>query len=45
VETLKFLAGVESPAPLLRLYDGAASEFRHLGVSKRPDCPVCVANT
>ncbi|NCF15717.1 MAG: molybdopterin-synthase adenylyltransferase MoeB [Gammaproteobacteria bacterium] len=45
VETLKFLAGVDSPAPLLRLYDGVASEFRHLGVSKRPDCPVCVANT
>jgi adenylyltransferase/sulfurtransferase len=41
VETLKFLAGVAAPAPLLRLYDGTASEFRHLGVSKRPDCPVC----
>ena len=41
VETLKFLAGIASPAPLLRLYDGTASEFRHLGVSKRPDCPTC----
>ena len=41
VETLKFLAGVAAPAPLLRLYDATASEFRHLGVSKRPDCPVC----
>ena len=41
VETLKFLAGIDSPAPLLRLYDGTASEFRHLGVSKRPDCPTC----
>ena len=25
VEALKFLAGVDSAAPLLRLYDGAAS--------------------
>jgi len=41
VETLKFLAGIAAPAPLLRLYDGTASEFRHLGVSKRPDCPTC----
>lgn len=41
VETLKFLAGIDSPAPLLRLYDGSASEFRHLGVSKRRDCPTC----
>jgi len=45
VEALKFLAGVDSEAPLLRLYDGFASEFRHLGVSKRPDCPVCATNT
>lgn len=41
VETLKFLAGVAAPAPLLRLYDGTASEFRHLGISRRPDCPAC----
>lgn len=41
VETLKFLAGIDSPAPLLRLYDGTASEFRHLLVSKRSDCPSC----
>ena len=45
VEALKFLAGVDSPVPLLRLYDGIASEFRHIGVSKRPDCPVCAANS
>jgi len=45
VEALKFLAGVDSPMPLLRLYDGIASEFRHLGVNKRPDCPVCAANS
>jgi len=41
VETLKFLAGIGSPAPVLRLYDGTACEFRHLGVSRRPDCPAC----
>jgi adenylyltransferase/sulfurtransferase len=41
VECLKFLTGIAPPAPLLRLYDGTASEFRHLGVSKRPDCPAC----
>ena len=41
VECLKFLAGIAPPAPLLRLYDGTASEFRHLGVSKRPNCPAC----
>lgn len=41
VETLKYLAGNGAHAPLLRLYDGAASEFRHLGMSKRADCPAC----
>lgn len=41
VETLKFLAGVESPAPIMRLYDGVASEFRHLRLSKRESCTVC----
>jgi adenylyltransferase/sulfurtransferase len=45
VEALKFLADVDSKAPLLRLYDGIASEFRHLGVSKRPDCTVCAIIT
>ncbi|MGB5628861.1 MAG: HesA/MoeB/ThiF family protein [Woeseiaceae bacterium] len=45
VEALKFLAGVDSPAPLLRLYDGIAAEFRRLGVSKRPNCPACATNT
>jgi len=41
VETLKYLAGIGSPAPLLRLYDGVESEFRHLGISKRQECPAC----
>jgi adenylyltransferase/sulfurtransferase len=45
VEALKFLAGVGSPAPLLRLYDGVAAEFHRLGVNKRPNCPVCAAST
>ena len=43
VEALKYLAGIGSPAPLLRLYDAIASEFRRLGISKRRDCPVCAA--
>lgn len=41
VETLKFLAGIDTAAPLLRLYDGISSDFRSLGVSKRGDCPTC----
>ena len=45
VEALKFLGGVGTEVPLLRLYDGIASEFRHLGVHKRPDCPVCAENS
>jgi len=43
VETLKYLSGADAPSPVLRLYDGAASEFRHLGISKRSDCPACAA--
>ena len=41
VETLKFLAGVETSAPLLRIYDGISSDFRALGVSKRQGCRAC----
>ncbi|MBT8107074.1 MAG: HesA/MoeB/ThiF family protein [Gammaproteobacteria bacterium] len=41
VEALKFLAGIDATAPLLRLYDGISSDFRSLGVSKRRDCPAC----
>ena len=41
VEALKYLAGIGSPAPLLRLFDATASELRRLGISKRPDCPAC----
>ena len=43
VETLKFLAGIASSAPLFRLYDGITSDFRNLVVSKRADCPACSA--
>ena len=43
VETLKFLAGIASSAPVLRLYDGVASEFRSLVVSKRKGCKACDA--
>ena len=41
VETLKFLAGVDTSAPLLRIYDGISSDFRALGVSKRQGCAAC----
>ncbi len=41
VETLKYLVGIAPDAPMLRLYDGTATEFRHLGVKKRQDCPAC----
>ena len=41
VEALKYLAGIGSVAPLLRLFDATASELRRLGISKRPGCPVC----
>lgn len=43
-ETLKYLAGVNSPAPVLRLYDAAATEFRHLAIKKRSDCLACSRN-
>jgi len=44
-EALKFLAGVGTAAPVLRLYDAAATEFRHLSIRKRSDCPSCSVNT
>jgi adenylyltransferase/sulfurtransferase len=43
-EALKFLAGVDAAAPILRLYDAAATEFRHLAIRKRSDCPACSVN-
>lgn len=43
-EALKFLAGVDTAAPVLRLYDAAATEFRHLAIRKRRNCPACSAS-
>lgn len=40
-ETLKYLAGAGAAAPVLRLYDASATEFRHLTLRKRKDCPAC----
>jgi molybdopterin/thiamine biosynthesis adenylyltransferase len=41
VEALKFLAGIESPRGVLRLFDAVSGEFRAVAVNKRDDCPVC----
>jgi sulfur carrier protein ThiS adenylyltransferase len=41
VEALKFLAGMESPRGVLRLFDATSGEFRAVKVAKRDDCPVC----
>jgi len=41
VEALKFLAGMESPRGVLRLFDATSGEFRAVTVKKRNDCPVC----
>lgn len=43
-EALKYLAGVSDAAPVLRLYDAAATEFRHLAIRKRSNCPACAEN-
>jgi adenylyltransferase/sulfurtransferase len=42
-EALKYLAGVGTAAPVLRLYDAGATEFHHLAIRKRIDCPACAA--
>lgn len=41
VEALKFLAGIESPRGVLRLYEAGSGEFRSVTIRKRGDCPVC----
>ena len=41
VEALKFIAGIESPRGVLRLFDATSGEFRAVAVKKRDDCPVC----
>ena len=40
-EALKFLAGVSDAPPVLRLYDAVHTDFHHLGIRKRDDCPAC----
>ena len=42
-ESLGNCAGNGVLAPVLRLYDALATEFRHLGIRKREDCPACAA--
>jgi molybdopterin/thiamine biosynthesis adenylyltransferase len=41
VETLKHLAGIESPRGELQLYDAGNGRFQSVRVSKRADCPTC----
>lgn len=43
-EALKFIAGASVAAPVLRLYDAMATEFHHLAIRKRSDCPACAAS-
>lgn len=43
-EALKYLARVNTITPVLRLYDAAATEFHHLAIRKRKDCPACAPN-
>ena len=42
-EALKVLAGVPVTANMLHLYDALVSEFRHVSIGKRPECPACAA--
>jgi len=41
IEALKFLAGLDSPRGVLRLFDAMSGEFRSVSIAKRADCPVC----
>ena len=41
VEALKFLAGVDSPRGVLRLYEGDSGRFHSVKIPKRGDCPAC----
>ena len=41
VEALKFLAGIDSPRGVLRLFDAISGEFRAVAVKKRGDCLAC----
>jgi len=41
VEALKFLAGLDSPRGVLRLYEGDSGRFHAVKIPKRADCPAC----
>jgi sulfur carrier protein ThiS adenylyltransferase len=41
IEALKFVAGIESPRSVLRLFDATSGEFRAVKIFKREDCPAC----
>ena len=41
VEALMFLAGIESPRGVLRLFDARRGEFRAVSIAKRDNCPAC----
>jgi len=38
VEALKFLAGIESPRGVLRLFDAMSGDFRSVSIAKRNNC-------
>jgi len=41
VEALKFLAAIDSPRGVLRLYEGGSGDFRSVTIPKRADCAAC----
>lgn len=41
VEALKYLAGLDSPRGMLRLYEGGSGRFHSVKIPKRADCPAC----
>ena len=41
VETLKILSGIETEYGKLNLYDALSSDWRKVGINKRPKCPTC----
>ncbi len=43
VEALKFLAGIDWPKGVLRLYDASSGEVSRVKITKRPACPACGA--
>lgn len=41
VEALKYLAGIDSPRGMLRLYEGLSGEFRSVSIARRANCAGC----